>query len=287
MAVCLTLTRALSRTRSLPEIYNAALDALQQGLSISRASILLFDADGVMRFKAWRGLSDSCRSAVEGHPPWTPDTRDAEPIVVANVANEPSLSKVLPTIQAEGISALAFIPLVNLGRVIGKFMLYDTSPQHLSRDDLQLALVIASQVAFAVERRRTEDLASRSEARLRFALEAANMGTWDWDLATNTVRWSENLERLHGAAPGTFDGTFASYAREIHPDDRARVGASIDRAFREGALHHVEYRIVAADGTIRWVEGKGAIEHGPDGSPAAMSGVCMDITPRRAAEGAR
>ena len=287
MAVCLTLTRALAHTRSLPEIYNAALDALQQGLSISRASILLFDADGVMRFKAWRGLSDAYRRAVEGHTPWTPDTADAEPFVVANVANEPSLSKVLPTIQAEGIAAMAFIPLVSLDRVIGKFMLYDTSAQHLTPDDLQLAEVIASQVAFAVERRRAEDLASRSAARLGYALEAANMGTWDWDLTTNQVRWSENLERLHGAAPGTFDGTFASYAREIHPDDRARVGASIDRAFREGAPHHVEYRIVAADGTIRWVEGKGAIERGPDGSPVSMSGVCMDITPRKIAEEAR
>src|SRR5262245_21471978 len=208
MAVCLDLTRALSHTHSLAEIYDAALDALQQGLGISRAAILLFDPDGVMRFKAWRGISDNYRRSVEGHTPWTPDTPDAEPIVVRNVASEPSLSKVLPTIRAEGIEAMAFIPLVSLGRVIGKFMIYDASPEHFENGDLQLALVIASQVAFAVERRRAEDQASRSEARLRFALEAANMGTWDWDLATNSVRWSDNLERLHGVAPGSFDGTF-------------------------------------------------------------------------------
>src|SRR3712207_9196793 len=48
------------------------------------------------------------------------------------------------------------------------------------------------------------------------------LGTWDWDLVGQTVQWSENLERLHGVAPGAFDRTFASYERHIHPDDRAR-----------------------------------------------------------------
>src|SRR3954462_6760241 len=73
MTVCLRLTKAISRAQSLDDIYGAALDALAEGLGIARASILLFDPDGVMRFKAWRGLSQEYRRAVEGHTPWTPD----------------------------------------------------------------------------------------------------------------------------------------------------------------------------------------------------------------------
>ena len=65
-AVCLTLTRAISSTRTVDEIYSAALDALAVGLGVERSSILLFDPDGVMRFKAHRGLSDGYRAAVEG-----------------------------------------------------------------------------------------------------------------------------------------------------------------------------------------------------------------------------
>jgi len=99
----------------------------------------------------------------------------------------------------------------------------------------------------------------------------------------NRVRWSDNLERIHGLPPGTFDGHFDSYAREIHPDDRERVFASIQRALAEGALHDVEYRIVSPDGTVRWVHGKGRLERGPDGQPAAMSGVCMDVSARKRA----
>src|SRR6478736_3525632 len=90
-AVCLTLTRAISSTRTVDEIYSAALDALAVGLRVERSSILLFDPDGVMRFKAARGLSAGYRAAVEGHTPWTPDARDPEPIVVPNVAEDPSL----------------------------------------------------------------------------------------------------------------------------------------------------------------------------------------------------
>src|SRR5207253_1468739 len=105
-AICLALTSAISRTRKVEDIYEAALDALRDGLGVDRASILLFDPDEVMRFKAWRGLSDAYRRAVEGHTPWTPTTVDPQPIVVSDVAADGGLAPYLPTIKAEGIAAL-------------------------------------------------------------------------------------------------------------------------------------------------------------------------------------
>ena len=285
-AVCLELTRAISKSRTVEEIYTAALDALSAGLAIHRSSILLFDPDATMRFKAYRGISESYRRAVEGHSPWTPDMRDPEPIVVPDVMNDGTLRAFQPAFMAEGIAGLVFIPLVSMDGVIGKLMLYLDRPGTLDVDQMQLAAVIAGQVAFAIQRTRAEAQAKRSEARLRFALDAAEMGTWDWDLATNTVVWSDNLERIHGLPPGTFDGTFASYEREIHPDDRQRVLASVQRALRDGVPHEVEYRLVAPDGTIRWCEGKGRVEY-QDNTPVSMSGVCMMITERKEADLAR
>ena len=285
-AVCLALTRAISKARSLEEIYTAALDSLADSLGVERSSVLLFDPDGVMRFKASRRLSGEYRRAVEGHTPWTADTRDPEPIVVRDVTEDAGLAPHLAIIRAEGIAAMTFIPLVSLDRVIGKFMLYYDAPQAPDLADLQLAVVIAAQVAFAVERTQTEEQARRSEARLRFALDAASMGTWDWDLLTNAVQWSDNLRRIHGLPEGAFDGSFASYEREIHPEDRAKVFASVQRALTEGVPHDVEYRIVAPDGTVRWCEGKGRVEY-KDGTPVAMSGVCMMVTRRKEAELAR
>jgi PAS domain S-box-containing protein len=286
IATCLALTTAISKSRTVEEIYAAALDALRTGLGVERASILLFDADGVMRFKSYRGLSDAYRRAVEGHTPWRPDSPDPQPIWVSDVTADASLEPYSATFAAEGIRAMAFIPLVSLDRVIGKFMLYYGQPTAATTEVLQLAVVIAAQVAFAVVRTRTEQQARRNEERLRFALDAAAMGTWDWDLSTNVVQWSDNLASIHGLPEGGFDGTFASYEREIHPDDRSRVYASIQRALQDGVPHDVEYRLVAPDGTIRWCEGKGRVEY-EDGRPVRMSGVCMMVTRRKEAELAR
>ena len=283
---CARLTAAISSARDVDGIYAAALDSLGSGLGVERASILLFDADGVMRFKAYRGVSEQYRRAVEGHSPWRPDTSHPESILVPDVREDPSLASYLPVFEAEGIAALAFVPLVSSGRVIGKFMLYYSVPTQLGPEAVQLAAIIASQVAFAMERTRTAQQARRSEERLRFALDAASMGTWDWDLVTNEVQWSDNLAAIHGLPANAFDGTFASYEKEIHPDDRPRVFTSIERALQQGVPHDVEYRLVAPDGEIRWCEGKGRVEY-EDGRAARMTGVCMIVTRRKEAELAR
>ena len=128
LAVRLAVARALGRSRDLDDVYSAALNTLAEVLDVSRASVLLFDPDGVMRFKAYRGLSSEYRSAVQGHSPWTPDSVDAVPLLVPDVTRDPSLEGYLPVFAQERIAALGFIPLVSLGRVIGKFMLYYDTP---------------------------------------------------------------------------------------------------------------------------------------------------------------
>lgn len=162
IAICLSLTSAMSRARTLEDIYQAALDALAQGLGVVRSAILLFDPDGVMRFRASRNLSEAYQKAVEGHTPWRSDTPDPRPIVVSDVGREPSLQPYLEIITAEGIAAMTFIPLVCDGRVIGKFMLYSEVRRAFTTDQLQLAGVIAAQVAFAVVRARAEAAAEEA-----------------------------------------------------------------------------------------------------------------------------
>src|SRR5262249_51744528 len=105
-------------------MFEAALDALESGLNVEKSAILLFDADGVMRFKASRQLSESYRRAVEGHTPWEPGAKNAEPLVVADVAADPGLARFRAEIINERISGMAFVPLEAADGVIGKFMLY-------------------------------------------------------------------------------------------------------------------------------------------------------------------
>ena len=123
-----------------------------------------------------------------------------------------------------------------------------------------------------------------SEERLRLALESGKMGTWEWHIAENRVFWSPALQELHGLVPGSFDGTFEAYQRDIHPDDRESVLDNVRRTFEHGEDHRVEYRIVRPDASLRWVEGRGKLVRDAEGRPLRMIGVCADITARKAAE---
>ncbi len=157
------LTDAVSRAEEIEDIYQVALDALQRALKIERASILLFDSDGVMRFKAWRGLSDEYRKAVAGHTPWSPDEKNPRPVLVPNVEQEESLAALRETILGEGIRAMGFIPLVYKCRLLGKFMIYYAAPHLFTEEEIQIVQTIASHVAIAIERKQSEDALRRSE----------------------------------------------------------------------------------------------------------------------------
>src|SRR5438034_3792979 len=75
------------------------------------------------------------------------------------------------------------------------------------------------------------------EVRLQESLDAANVGTWDWNIRTGDVRWSENLERIHGQEPGVFRGTFEGFLDGVHPDDRQPVLNAIQRAITTGETY--------------------------------------------------
>jgi PAS domain S-box-containing protein len=124
-------------------------------------------------------------------------------------------------------------------------------------------------------------LPSVADAYLTLAMEAADMGAWQWDIRQNTVKWSSQLERMHGLEPGTFDGTFDAYQRDIHPEDRDHVFATISSSLQERQPHYLTYRIVRPDGEIRWLEARGKLFLGDDGQPERLVGVCMDITSKR------
>ena len=97
----------------------------------------MFDRQGVIRFGAWRGLSEKYRMAVEGHSPWSPDAKDPEPILVPDVALDPELAALRPVFDAERIATLAFVPLVHTGRLLGKFMLYYDTPHPFAEEEVR------------------------------------------------------------------------------------------------------------------------------------------------------
>jgi PAS domain S-box-containing protein len=183
LGILYRVTDAVGRAGALEEIYDEALGGLERALGARRASVLLFDEDGVMRFVAWRGISDGYRAAVDGHSPWTRDTPDPRPITVPDAAADPSLGDALrATVLGEGIRALGFFPLLTQGRLLGKFMLYFDAPHPFAPEDVQLAQTIAGQVAVAIARKRDEQVLrerllerEREEQEQRFLARAGSL----------------------------------------------------------------------------------------------------------------
>ena len=128
----------------------------------------------------------------------------------------------------------------------------------------------------------TEDALRRSELRRQLAMQAARIGTWEYDVASGSVVWT-GVEPIHGVPMGSFGGSFDAYLQDVHPDDRERVLASIGAALHTGAPLQMEYRIVRPDGETRWVMGQGTATLDDAGAPTRMIGVCMDIHEQHAA----
>ncbi|HEX4336522.1 MAG TPA: GAF domain-containing protein [Polyangiaceae bacterium] len=146
------LARVVIAAESAEQVHEAALDAIEQAVSAHRSAVLLCDADGVMRFCASRRLSEDYKARVEGHSPWARDARSPSPVLIPDVRRDPALVHLLPTIEAEGIRALGFIPLVADARLIGKFMVYYDQPHEFSVQELEMAGAIANHVASAIAR---------------------------------------------------------------------------------------------------------------------------------------
>jgi PAS domain S-box-containing protein len=139
--------------------------------------------------------------------------------------------------------------------------------------------------AVTIERERAKEAARQSRDELQLTLEAARVGTWNWDQHSGKVCWSDNLEAIHGLAPGTFGGTFKAFLECVHREDRDKVlQAIIQSQLGVGKDYEVEYRSVGPDGSLRWMGGRGRMVYDDAGRPLGLHGTCSDITPRKQAE---
>jgi PAS domain S-box-containing protein len=134
------------------------------------------------------------------------------------------------------------------------------------------------------ERKQAEEALRRSEERLRLALRAARMETWEWDILTHEVSWSKGVELMFGLEPGDFDGTYAGYLELTHPEDRDRVVQTINRSVEALDDYHIQHRMIWPNGEVHWLEGYGRVLCDETGRAVRMLGSVIDITRRKQAD---
>lgn len=281
------LTDRLFRANSLGDVYDAALDAICSLLGCERASILLFDQQGVMNFVSWRGLSDGYRSAVNGHTPWVVGQKQAEPIFVPDIGETSEPDWLKERIAAEGIVGLAFVPLFAAGEVVGKFMTYFPARREFTAYDRDCAVAIARQVGFSLERHRAqlaresaEDRLRESEERFRHMVEDAPIMIWISDETGRCLHINPLLRDFWGVK----DIATFNWGDTMHPDDMERVGGLMQKAVAERTNVRVKGRYRRADGAYRVLETVARPNFGADGSFQGMIGVNADVTEREEAD---
>ncbi|MCC5607445.1 PAS domain-containing protein [Nostoc sp. CHAB 5834] len=170
-----------------------------------------------------------------------------------------------------------------------------TSPRFWQPLEIDLLKELATQMSIALrqaelyhqaqrelkERQQVEAELRQREEQLRLALLASGMGTWNWNIQTGKISWSDNLEALFGLQPGEFDGSFEMFAARLHLDDRDRVLAAVDRVVATGEDYNIEFRVVYPNGTIRWALSQGKVFYDQQGQPIQMAGNDIDITERK------
>jgi PAS domain S-box-containing protein len=121
------------------------------------------------------------------------------------------------------------------------------------------------------------------ETSLAETQELGHIGSWDWDMASDRVRWSDELYRILGREPGE-EVSYELYLSSVHPDDRDMVVETIERADEDYSPFALEHRVLYPDRRVRWILSRGRAITDDTGRPIRMLGTAQDITERKLQE---
>lgn len=187
-------------------MYEAAIEAILSALGCQRAAILLRDGQRGMRFAASHGLSEAYRKAVEGHSPWPAEEPNPQPVCIPDVATadlDPELKRLM---AKEGIGAVTFIPLMIDRKLGGKFATYYDGRHEFSRQEVELSLTIARQLALGIDRMRAEHEARERAERISQLLSLMPAAVYTCDAEGHITYFNRRAAELWGREPELMTG---------------------------------------------------------------------------------
>src|SRR4051812_35832518 len=153
---------------------------------------------------------------------------------------------------------------------------------YIVRDAKGAAVRAVGAMADLTERKRAKEELQLTEERLSFAVTAAGLGTWQYDLDTGEISCCERCRQIFGIS-SHLPITYNLVIEKIHPEDRPRIAASVTAALTGATDYEAEFRILRLDGTLRWITARGRVHSDQMGKPSTMEGVVFDVTDRAVA----
>ncbi|HEX9981837.1 MAG TPA: GAF domain-containing sensor histidine kinase [Thermoanaerobaculia bacterium] len=204
------------------------------------------------------------------------------PYVVDDAANDPRVTS-LDAYRQTDIAAVISVPLRKAGRFVAGMAVHQKVPRHWTAEEIELVELVVSRCWEALERARAIRRLHESEERLRLAMEAGGVATWELDFVNSTVTADEKFAELFGISVDEIRlGAPLERLMDIIPaDDRQLVHDTIAQAVAGSQDYMVEHRVMAGDG-VRWVAVRGRIERDAAGNALRMRGAMVDISERMA-----
>jgi PAS domain S-box-containing protein len=284
-AALFAFSESLQHCQSVDQVHEAALDAVTRALGCARASILLYDQADVMRFVAWRDLSEGYRRAVEGHSPWDRQETRPRPVCIEDVAHSDLPDTLKRTIVDEGIEAAVFTPIVLDGRLAGKFMAYHGAPHHFTESELEVALTLARLLGFSLARLAGEEarrVAERDAQQLAAIVESSTDAIVSKNLDGVIQTWNDGARRLFGYTRAEAVGKPITL---LIPPDRQDEEPRILAKIRSGErVEHFETVRRRADGSLIDISLTISPIRDRTGRVIGASKIARDITERKLAE---
>lgn len=192
----------------------------------------------------------------------------------------------------EGYESVALVPLRASGETFGLLQFNERRKGAFSAGRIELFERLGYSIAVAVAQQKAVEALRSSEEKLRYeqrslaeAQGIAHLGSWDWNVVSGELWWSDEVYRIFGLKPQEFDATYEAFVASVHPDDRETVDRSVDRALRNPeAPYEVEHRVVRRDGVERVVNERGHVTFDDTGRALRMVGTVQDITEQKEAE---
>jgi PAS domain S-box-containing protein len=199
-------------------------------------------------------------------------------VVVVEDAGADTRTADRPGVVAGVVGCYLGVPLVLEGRTAGVLCAYGPEPRRWEDHEVEALVHLAASAAAELDLERIADDMERSRLRVQLAVDAAGVGSFDWDLATGGLEWDDRLLELFGVSRESFGGTIEAFNSYLHPDDRDRVGAALRRSIDTCGEYEAEYRVIRPCGEVRWVQARGRTLCDQEGRPARVVGAAYDTT---------
>ena len=277
-AVLRGLLRTAPTVRALPRLTELAarlleVDAAQVSLLGDVQTAVAVRGPGAGPDGAQLALTDSlCAVLLDGAP---------EPLVVPDAAHDPRVADRAPVASGE-IGAYLGVPLDGvLGHRVGALCVYGPRPRAWTERDVLVMRLLAD--AVAVELELAALVREHEDTRLRFdlAIEAAEVGSFDHDLAAGRLRGDDRMAALFGIPAGSLSGAPEQVRDRVHPEDRPGVEAALRSAVERRGVFDVEHRVLLPTGEVRWVHVRGRVVADEAGEPTRLLGGAYDTTRQR------